>query len=204
MPTFGDWLLSEQIPLNGRLAKIYGGTLPADADFQFTKLGDQPRVGLISHPLLLAGFAHHDASSPIHRGVFLTRNVLGRTLRPPPIAIAPDSPDTHPDLTTRQRVAQQTSAAMCQTCHATINPLGFSLENFDAVGRYREEENGQADRRYGEVATWRRASRFASPGRENWPRNWWQAEEVQTRVRRATLPSPGQTASAGLWGRPAR
>ena len=58
-------------------------------------------------------------------------------------AFAPISPDLHPDLTTRQRVDLQTGAGTCATCHQKINGLGFTLENFDAVGRYRTEERAQ-------------------------------------------------------------
>ena len=53
------------------------------------------------------------------------------------------SPELHADLTTRERVALQTQSEACMVCHATINPLGFTLENFDAVGRYRAEEKGK-------------------------------------------------------------
>jgi len=98
------------------------------------------RAGVLTHPLLMSGLAYYDATSPIHRGVFLIRYVLGRTLRPPSEAFTPLSPDLHPDLTTRQRVALQTSPESCQVCHSKINALGFSLENYDAVGRFRTEE----------------------------------------------------------------
>jgi hypothetical protein len=107
------------------------------------KLDDGRRAGVLSHPYLMAGFAYTSTSSPIHRGVFISRSVLGRALRTPPEAVAPLAPDLHPDLTTRQRVVTQTSPQACQMCHAMINPLGFALENFDAVGRYRTEENGK-------------------------------------------------------------
>lgn len=101
---------------------------------------DQHRYGILNHPLLMSGLAYHDSTSPIHRGVFLIRYMLGRTLRPPNEAFTPLSPDLHPDLTTRQRVELQTSPESCQVCHSKINGLGFALENFDAVGRYREQD----------------------------------------------------------------
>src|SRR5688572_30235614 len=96
--------------------------------------------GVITHPYLLSAFAYTSTSSPIHRGVFVSRSLLGRTLRPPPEAVAPLAPDLHADLTTRERVLLQTKAQACQTCHGMINPIGFSLENFDAIGRYRVQE----------------------------------------------------------------
>lgn len=95
---------------------------------------------MLSHPLLLAGLSYRDASSPIHRGVMLTRNVLGRMLKPPPVAVAPLAVDLHPNLTTRERVIKQTGSAECMLCHKTINDLGFALEHFDAVGRFRDKE----------------------------------------------------------------
>ena len=126
--------------LNGRLAKIYGAKLPEDAPFQKVDFEPEQRAGVLSHPYLLASFAYTSASSPIHRGVFLSRSVLGRVLRPPPEAVAPLPPEVHADLTTRERVALQTKPEACQGCHSMINPLGFTLENFDAIGRYREAD----------------------------------------------------------------
>ena len=101
------------------------------------------RAGVLTHPYLMASFAYTASSSPIHRGVFIARSVLGRVLRPPPEAVAPLAPDLHPDLTTRQRVTLQTKPESCQSCHGMINPLGFTLEHFDAVGRYRKDEKGR-------------------------------------------------------------
>ncbi len=140
---FRQLLLSDSLPLNGRLAKFYGAELPDDAPFQSVKLESGERAGVLSHPYLMAGFAYTASSSPIHRGVFIARSVLGRSLRPPPEAVAPLAPALHADLTTRERVALQTKPESCQSCHAMINPLGFTLESFDAVGRYRKDENGK-------------------------------------------------------------
>ena len=142
----GDYrqlLNSRHLYLNGRLAQFYGYDLPPDAPFQKVAAKSDQRMGVISHPYMMAALAYNDFSSPIHRGVFLIRNVLGRTLRPPPAAFAPVSPDLHPDMTTRQRVTMQTQPDTCQACHGMINPIGFTLEHFDAVGRFRESENGQ-------------------------------------------------------------
>ena len=96
---------------------------------------------MLTHPFLMSGLAYHKLSSPIHRGVFISRSILGRSLKPPAEAITPIPPDLHPDLTTRQRVDLQTSPVACRSCHEMINPLGFSLENFDAAGRFRKQEN---------------------------------------------------------------
>ncbi len=104
----------------------------------------QKRFGVLSHPYLMSGMSYHESTSPIHRGVFLIRYVLGRTLRPPSEAFTPLSPDLHPDLTTRERVALQTSPDSCQVCHSKINGLGFALENFDAVGKFRSQERSKS------------------------------------------------------------
>jgi hypothetical protein len=140
---FRRLFLDDALYVNGRLAKFYGADLPADAPFR--KVAPEPgeRAGVLTHPYLMASFAYNAASSPIHRGVFLSRSVLGRALRPPPDAFSPLSPDLHPSLTTRERVALQTSPESCKACHGMINPLGFTLEHFDAVGRFRAEEKGR-------------------------------------------------------------
>lgn len=96
--------------------------------------------GLLTHPYLLSRLAYHDATSPIHRGIFLLKYLLGRQLKPPQDAFAPLSPDLHPDLTTRQRVELQTSPESCQACHQQINSLGFLLEHWDADGRFRSAD----------------------------------------------------------------
>jgi len=140
---FRQLLRADYVYLNGRLAQFYGADLSSDAPFQKVFLEPRQRAGLLTHPYLMASFAYTASSSPIHRGAFLARSVLGRVLRPPPEAIAPLAPDLHPDLTTRQRVAVQTKLESCQSCHGMINPLGFTLEHFDAVGRYRNEERGR-------------------------------------------------------------
>ncbi|WP_437204289.1 DUF1592 domain-containing protein [Planctomicrobium sp. SH664] len=141
---FRELLLSDSMYLNGRLARFYGIDLPEDAPFQRVSMAAQARAGVLTHPLLMAGFAYDRTTSPIHRGVFLARSVLGRRLLPPPEAVSPLAPDLHAGLSTRERILLQTSPGACQTCHAMINPLGFSLENFDAVGRYREQEQDRA------------------------------------------------------------
>jgi hypothetical protein len=141
---FRRLLLADDVYLNGRLAKFYGVDLAADAPFQKAKLNPEQRAGVLTHPYLMATFSYTSASSPIHRGVLLTRNVLGQSLRPPPEAFTPLSEELQPKLTTRERVMLQTKPVSCQNCHGVINPLGFTLEHFDAVGRYREKDNGQA------------------------------------------------------------
>lgn len=140
---FQQLLLADSLFLNGRLAKLYGIELPAGTPFQKVSMGAKERAGVLTHPYLMATFAYSATSSPIHRGVFLARSVLGQALRPPPEAFAPLAPELAPELTTRERISLQTKPQACQSCHNMINPLGFTLENYDAVGRFRKDENGK-------------------------------------------------------------
>jgi hypothetical protein len=142
-PDFRQLLLSNETFLNRRLADFYGADIPSEASFQKVPFEPDVRSGILSHPFLMSGFAYYKLSSPIHRGVFISRSILGRSLKPPTEAITPIPPNLHPDLTTRQRVALQTSPLACRSCHEMINPLGFALENFDAAGRFRKKEHSK-------------------------------------------------------------
>jgi hypothetical protein len=102
-------------------------------------------AGLLTHPYLLAAQAFSSNSSPIHRGVFITRKLFGRRLQSPhpSISILGDVvavAEFAPDLTMREKTHELTKARDCQTCHSVINPLGFALEQFDAIGRFRERD----------------------------------------------------------------
>ncbi len=141
--SFEDLMLSPSMYMNGRLAKFYGASLPESAPFQLVEIDRGKRAGVLTQPYLLTRFAYLDASSPIHRGVLIVRNYLGRILQPPPAAFAPLAASLHPELTTRQRVALQTRPDFCAGCHSLINPLGFTLEEFDAAGRVRASDNGR-------------------------------------------------------------
>jgi hypothetical protein len=133
-------LLEDDLFVNNQLANFYG--IRTNAQDEFVKVSVEPhqRAGVVTHPYLLAAFSYPRSTSPIHRGVFLTRNIVGRALKPPPMAVAFKDAEFAPNLTMREKVAQLTRPQACQTCHSVINPLGFSLENFDAVGRFRTRE----------------------------------------------------------------
>ncbi len=134
-------LLSDTILMNERLAKFYGQKVEAGAGFQPVKMDAEQRGGVLTHPFVLATFSYTKSSSPIHRGVFVTRNILGLMLRPPPMAIAFMDDKFDPSFTMREKVTELTSKPACMSCHVTINPLGFSFERFDAVGRVRTTDN---------------------------------------------------------------
>ncbi|HMC11898.1 MAG TPA: DUF1592 domain-containing protein, partial [Pirellulaceae bacterium] len=140
---FRELLQANWVYLNGRLAQLYRPDLPPDAPYMKMAFDPIERTGVLTHPYLMAGFAYTASSSPIHRGVFIARSVLGRSLRPPPMAVSPLPVELHADLTTRERITLQTKPEACQSCHSMINPLGFTLENFDAVGRFRTEDAGK-------------------------------------------------------------
>jgi hypothetical protein len=146
------------------LRKLYG--LPGEdvaeldqaagvAEDEYARVPCKPdeRSGILTHPYLLSMFAYHNNSSPIHRGVFLTRNVMGRSLKPPPAAIAFKDAEFDPSLTMREKVTALTRDAACMTCHSVINPLGFALENYDALGRWRTVEKGKPIDPHGEYVT---------------------------------------------------
>lgn len=137
-----DWSFTNQ-----RLSEFYGQGWKPEQDFDSHRMvrsvkDPNRHLGILSHPMFLSELAYNRTSSPIHRGVFLIRHALGRTLRPPNEAFTPINPDLHPKLTTRQRVEKQTGEVNCQVCHQKINSLGFVLENYDAVGRFRTKEKG--------------------------------------------------------------
>jgi Protein of unknown function (DUF1592)/Protein of unknown function (DUF1588)/PA14 domain/Cytochrome C oxidase, cbb3-type, subunit III len=142
-PGLNQLLLAETTYLNHRLGQFYGAAVPDDGAFHTVDFETDRRSGVLTHPFIMTGLAYTATSSPIHRGVMLSRGILGRAIKPPPIAVAPTAPELSPELTTRERVIVQTSADVCANCHKTINALGFALENFDAVGRYRELEKGK-------------------------------------------------------------
>jgi hypothetical protein len=113
------------------LAPLYG----ASAD-------PEQRAGLLTQPALLAKLAHPDQASPIRRGVFVRERILCELLPSPPNNVDITPPDPDPNATTRERFAEHTSNATCRGCHQLIDPIGFGFEQYDALGRYREVENG--------------------------------------------------------------
>ncbi len=138
---YRELMLSGEIPLNERLGKLYG--IEVKGGFQPVALDSGRRAGLITHPFLLSYLAYHNNTSPIHRGVFLTRNIIGMPLKSPPMANEFKDAKFDPSLTMREKVASMTKSQDCMGCHVTINPLGFSLEHYDGIGRWREQDRGK-------------------------------------------------------------
>ena len=129
--------------MNDRIAKFYQQKKLPKVGYEKYNLDVGQRAGVVTHPYILSMLAYSAESSPIHRGVFVARSLLGVNLKPPPEAAAPFAASLHPSLTTRERVVLQTKSGDCMTCHGTINSLGFTLEKFDAVGRLREKDNSK-------------------------------------------------------------
>lgn len=145
---FRRLLLANELWMNSRMRAIYASGLAAptpegDAEFQKIELTAGERAGLLTHPLVLSHLAYFRSTSPIHRGVFVTRKILGLALKPPPVAVEPLAEDVAADLSTRERVELQTKPDNCMGCHQVINPFGFALEKYDAIGRVRELERGR-------------------------------------------------------------
>jgi hypothetical protein len=134
-------LLADYLFLNNRLAQFYGVRTNEVDDFVKVVFDPGQRSGVVTHPYLLAEFSYAKSTSPIHRGVFLTRNIVGRALKPPPMAQTFKEADFAPNLTMREKISELTRPQACQGCHSVINPLGFSLEHYDAVGKFRLLEN---------------------------------------------------------------
>ena len=140
---YRELLLADYVFLNERLAKFYGAQPPEGGDFTQVKFEDGKHAGIFTHPFLLSMHSYSKTTSPIHRGVFLTRSIMGRMLKPPPQATEFKDDRFDPSLTMREKVTEITGKASCMSCHVTINPLGFALENFDAVGRFRTTDNSK-------------------------------------------------------------
>ncbi len=140
---FQKLFLEDSVFMNQRIAKFYNQKLDAKTGFEKMNLDAGKRAGIVTHPYMISMLSYAAESSPIHRGVFLARSIVGVTLKPPPEAVAPLAQSLHPSLTTRERVIMQTKAGVCMTCHGTINSLGFTLEHFDAVGKLRTQDNSK-------------------------------------------------------------
>jgi hypothetical protein len=147
--TFQDLLSSSTGFVNAETAAFYDLD-PAgfDQGFRRTDLDPVMRAGFLTRLGFLNAYSAYDRSSPILRGAFIVKNVLGLDLgAPPPGATDEPLPAETEELDTiRKQVEAQTAAPECAVCHHTyINPLGFALENFDATGRYRTTENNGAE-----------------------------------------------------------
>ena len=137
-----DLLKTDYTFLNERLAKHYGIPHVYGSRFRRVTLGpDSKRGGLLRHGSILAVTSYATRTSPVIRGVWVLNNVFGAP-PPPPLPNVPalEENSVAANLPRRQRLAAHRSNPVCANCHRTIDPVGFALENFDAVGRWRDQE----------------------------------------------------------------
>jgi mono/diheme cytochrome c family protein len=128
--------------LNERLAKHYG--IPGVYGSRFRRVALTPeskRGGLLRQGSVLSVTSYATRTSPVLRGVLVLRNLLGAPPpSPPPNVPALDESNMSANLSMRQRLAAHRENAVCASCHRSIDPVGFALENFDAVGHWRDVE----------------------------------------------------------------
>ena len=139
--TFDAFFRSSKLYVNAELAALYGIAGVTGTSLVAVDAPASERLGILTQPGFLTLKGKFDRSDPIHRGVYIVKNLLCRVLPdPPPNALSQMPDPTLPQDTTRQQVVAKTAAAACQGCHGLINPLGFGLESFDAIGRFRTQE----------------------------------------------------------------
>ncbi|HEX8201278.1 MAG TPA: DUF1592 domain-containing protein, partial [Isosphaeraceae bacterium] len=140
-----DLLKSEETFLNERLAKHYGIPHVYGSHFRRVPLGDDgARGGLLRQGSILTVTSYATRTSPVIRGKWVLENILG-TPPPPPPANVPALEDNTvaATLSVRERLAEHRRNVACAGCHQLMDPVGFALENFDAVGRWRTFEDGR-------------------------------------------------------------
>jgi hypothetical protein len=137
-----DLIKADYTFLNERLAKHYGIPNIYGSRFRRVALGpDSNRGGLLRHGSILAVTSYATRTSPVLRGVYVLNNILGAPPPPPPPNVpALEESAVAANLPMRQRLSAHRRNPVCANCHSTIDPAGFALENFDAVGRWRDQE----------------------------------------------------------------
>jgi hypothetical protein len=129
--------------VNAELAELYGlqgvsGTSFVQVDLPATG----PRRGLLGNASLMSLYAHASNSSPTLRGKFIRQILMCQSIPAPPPDVDTTLPDAAAFKTARDRLTEHSVNATCATCHKLMDPMGLGLENFDAIGRFRAQENG--------------------------------------------------------------
>jgi mono/diheme cytochrome c family protein len=136
-----DLLTADYTFVNERLARHYGLPGVYGSRFRRVTLPDRrQRGGLLAHGSLLATTSYPDRTSPVLRGKFILNNILGLPTPPPPPGVDTNLAEAKPGAAIpaiRERLAQHRTNPSCASCHAVIDPLGFGLENYDAIGAWR-------------------------------------------------------------------
>jgi hypothetical protein len=137
--------------LNAPLAKLYGVTGPSsDNTFTQTMLDASQRAGVLTQASVMSAFASPSGSSPIKRGKLVRVRLLCQDLPDPPANVPPPDPPKE-GVSTRERFAMHTNNAACRGCHDLIDGLGFGLEHYDGIGKFRTLDQGVAVDASGEV-----------------------------------------------------
>jgi hypothetical protein len=140
-----DLIKTDYTYLNERLAKHYGIPHVYGSRFRRVMLDeDSQRGGLLRHGSILTVTSYATRTSPVIRGKWILENILGTPPPPPPPNVPALKDNTvSAKLPVRERLAQHRADPACASCHELMDPVGFSLENFDAVGRWRDLEGGR-------------------------------------------------------------
>ncbi|QDT04116.1 hypothetical protein K227x_25040 [Rubripirellula lacrimiformis] len=139
-----DLIDSDQIEINGKLASHYGMDLPADANWQRVDSDDGRRGGVLTLGAVLTSASYPRRTSPVLRGRWVLEELLGGKVPPPPPGVpALEETESAEHLTQRQRLEEHRKNPACASCHNRMDPLGFGLENYDGLGRWRTDDGGQ-------------------------------------------------------------
>ncbi|CAN5450578.1 hypothetical protein BH23VER1_BH23VER1_03930 [soil metagenome] len=140
-----DLLASDHTYLNGRLARHYG--IPHIYGDRFRRVAlpaGSGRGGILRHGSILTVTSYATRTSPVIRGHWVLKNLLGTPPPPPPPDIPSlDDRTVDADLPMRERLAEHRANPACASCHDVMDPVGFAMENYDAVGRWRTHEDGR-------------------------------------------------------------
>ena len=138
-----EFLSSDWTVMNSRLAMHYGIDMPVQAGFHRVTLGSKDhRGGVLTHASVLSLTSDGTRHRPVHRGVWVSEAIFGRTPPPPPPNVEPlePTPSDKPKATIREQLEAHATHATCASCHQKIDPLGFAFDNYDAIGRWRITE----------------------------------------------------------------
>ena len=139
-----DFLDADYTFLNDRLARHYGISGVRGSYFRRVSLSGDERGGILTQGSVLTVTSYPTRTSPVLRGKWVLENVLGAPPPPPPpvVPTLSDSAGNSPH-NLRQQLEQHRANSGCASCHSRIDPLGFALENYDAIGKYRAREGGE-------------------------------------------------------------
>lgn len=143
---FRELFTTRDTYINEDLARVYGMDGVSGLDWVPVTLPDDGRrPGILTTPGFLALNAHKSQTSPTHRGRFVRVNLFCQDIPPPPAGIDTTLPEPDPNIPTtlRQRLDEHRTNPQCSGCHERMDPIGFALESYDAVGAYRQvDESG--------------------------------------------------------------